>query len=190
MKHTLFCLALALASCSKTTTPATPSPRETAALAAANSAADALGRTLRERLMAAMAEGGVQRAAEVCAGEAGQLTRQVAARHGTAEAPALVGRASLRMRGGDAPPAWVRTWLEATGERPASEAVGLARVEEGRARVLRPIAVEAPCLLCHGDSLEPAVEALLRARYPNDRATGYRVGDLRGALYADLALPE
>ena len=144
-----------------------PTPEE-AALAVANAAADDLGRTLRTRLLAAMAEGGPARAAEVCANEAPSLTAEVAARHG-----ARVGRGSLRMRGSAAPPDWAQAWLEEQGERPAAGATGFARVEGGHARVLRPITVEGPCLACHGASPAPEVATLLAERYPGDRATGY-----------------
>lgn len=160
-------------------TEAAPTPDE-AALALANAAADELGRTLRTRLSAAMAEGGPARAAEVCSSEAGTLTAEIAARHG-----ATVGRGSLRMRGSTPPPAWVQAWLQAQGERPAAGVTGFARVEHGHARVLRPITVEGPCLTCHGASPAPEVAVLLAERYPGDRATGYAEGDLRGALYAE-----
>jgi hypothetical protein len=156
-----------------------PTPDE-AALAVASAAADELGRTLRARLMAAMAEGGPARAAEVCSTEAATLSAEIAARSG-----ASVGRGSLRMRGRTPPPAWVQAWLEAQGERPAAGVSGFARIEFGHARVLRPIAVEGPCLVCHGASPAPELAALLAARYPTDRATGYAEGDLRGALYAE-----
>lgn len=159
---------------------AVPTPDE-AALAVANAAADELGRTLRARLLAAMAEGGPRRAMEVCSTEAATLTAEIGARHG-----ATVGRASLRMRGHTPPPTWARAWLEAQGERAAAGVTGFARVEEGHARVLRPIAVEGPCLTCHGASPAPEVAALLAERYPDDRATGYAEGDLRGALYAEV----
>lgn len=160
-------------------TEAAPTGDE-AALALANAAADELGRTLRARLLGAMAEGGPTHAAEVCATEAQSLTAEIAARHGVA-----VGRGSLRMRGSTPPRAWVQAWLEAQGERPAAGVAGFARVEDGHARVLRPITVEGPCLTCHGASPAPEVAALLTARYPGDRATGYAEGDLRGALYAE-----
>ncbi len=38
------------------------------------------------------------------------------------------------------------------------------------------------CLLCHGDSLDPAIEHALQQRYPEDKATGYKLGDVRGAI--------
>lgn len=153
------------------------------ALATANAAADDLGRSLRARLLAAMGEGGPTQAVNVCTREASAIAAAVAERH-----HARVGRGSLRMRGATVAPDWVQAWLRAQGERPAAGVVGFARVEDGRARVLRPIAIEAPCLHCHGESVAPAVSALLAEHYPNDSATGYRLGDLRGALWAEVEL--
>ena len=42
------------------------------------------------------------------------------------------------------------------------------------------------CVTCHGESLAPDVQERLAERYPTDRATGYRVGDLRGVFWAEL----
>ncbi len=156
---------------------------EQEALAAANAAADELGRTLRARLLEAMANG-APAAAEVCANEAATRTAEVGARN-----HASVGRGSTRMRGATPPPPWVQAWLVAQREGSAEGVTGWQRVEEGRARVLRPIVIEAPCLTCHGETVSPEVQALLAARYPDDRATGYRLGDLRGALWAEVSLP-
>ncbi len=39
-----------------------------------------------------------------------------------------------------------------------------------------------PCTVCHGTQLAPAVQEALAARYPSDQATGYGVGELRGAF--------
>jgi hypothetical protein len=150
-------------------------------LAAANAAADELGGTLRARLLTAMAEGGPARAAEVCADEAPSIAASVAER-----THARVGRGSIRMRGASTTPDWVSAWLTEQGERPAEGVVGFARVEGGHARVLRPIAIEAPCLSCHGESIAPAVATILDARYPDDTARGYALGDLRGALWAEV----
>ncbi len=166
--------------------PSAPAPSEDPAvdpLAAANAAADELGRTLRTRLLAAIAEGGPARAAEVCANEAPTIAASIAER-----THARVGRGSLRMRGSSTPPEWVGAWLREQGERPAEGVVGFARIEDGHARVLRPIAIEAPCLTCHGESIAPEVAAILDARYPQDQARGYALGALRGALWAEVDL--
>lgn len=169
--------------------PAAPAvDHEQVALDAAEAAAKKLGGTLRERLTGAMTEGGPTQAIGMCADEAQGLTAGVAG-----ETKASVGRSSLRLRNpANAAPEWVAAWLAEQGERPAEGVTGFAKVIDGKARVLKPIAVEAPCVACHGpkESLEPAVATLLTERYPTDQATGYAVGDLRGALWAEVAVAQ
>lgn len=173
-------LSLALLSCRG----AAP-PRETdeALLARTDRAATALATALRGRLTAAMREGGPAAAMEVCAREAQALVATTRRERGV-----TVGRSSLRLRNpADAAPDWVAAWLRAQGERPAAGVNGVRAVSGDRARVLRPIAVEGPCLVCHGppEAIPEGVRAALSARYPEDRATGYAPGDLRGALWAE-----
>ena len=38
------------------------------------------------------------------------------------------------------------------------------------------------CLQCHGQSIAPDVREKLSGLYPEDKATGYREGDIRGAF--------
>ncbi|HSQ74977.1 MAG TPA: DUF3365 domain-containing protein, partial [Bacteroidota bacterium] len=47
-----------------------------------------------------------------------------------------------------------------------------------------PIITQSFCLTCHGarDALGGGVDSLLAVRYPEDLATGYAAGDLRGAI--------
>ncbi|MBL1213245.1 MAG: DUF3365 domain-containing protein [Ignavibacteriae bacterium] len=51
-------------------------------------------------------------------------------------------------------------------------------------KFMKPIMVEAPCLLCHGQQTEimPQAAEIIKNNYPYDKATGYKVGDLRGAI--------
>ena len=58
--------------------------------------------------------------------------------------------------------------------------------------VILPIAIEADCLTCHGDpaSFTPDLQEQLASRYPKDRAVGYHVGDLRGALWAEISVAD
>jgi hypothetical protein len=168
-----------------------PTAAQAAALQRAGAAAMELARSLRQRLVAAMAQGGAVGAVEVCAREARDIAAAVAARSGV-----RVGRASLRLRNpANAAPAWVGTWLAAQGEGPAARATSLSRIEAGPAgplaRVIKPIAVEGLCVTCHGprESIDPRVAEALRRSYPQDRAVGYRPGDLRGALWAEVDAP-
>ncbi|PID57922.1 MAG: hypothetical protein CR986_08365 [Ignavibacteriae bacterium] len=49
---------------------------------------------------------------------------------------------------------------------------------------IKPIVIEAPCLNCHGNEtqVDKKVAELLKNKYPADKAVGYKVGDLRGAI--------
>jgi hypothetical protein len=77
----------------------------------------------------------------------------------------------------------------AAGE--AADTLGRLAVVDGRQRLAAPILVGAPCLACHGDpaSQPEALRAALRASYPQDAATGYRAGELRGAVILSRPLP-
>lgn len=51
-------------------------------------------------------------------------------------------------------------------------------------RYAKAIAIQPLCLTCHGpaDTIPEGVKARLRTEYPLDQATGYREGELRGAI--------
>lgn len=164
-----------------------PVETDAQALSRANDAAMALGGTLKGRLQAELPKGPAA-AATVCAEEAQDIGAKVAK-----EKNAAVGRASLRTRNErNVAPDWVRVWLEANADASAGEASGFSRVDDvqGRrmARVLKPIPVEPSCVACHGarEHLAPEVASILADRYPSDEAVGYEVGDLRGALWAEV----
>ena len=60
-------------------------------------------------------------------------------------------------------------------------------VEEGDykyLRYLKPILMQAECLNCHGSETDitPEVKQLVAEKYPEDKAVGYKIGDLRGAV--------
>lgn len=58
-------------------------------------------------------------------------------------------------------------------------------------RYLKALRIQKPCLNCHGprEQIKPEVLALLKQVYPNDQATGYQEGDLRGAITVKIPLP-
>jgi len=51
-------------------------------------------------------------------------------------------------------------------------------------RYMKPIFIQGPCLTCHGgeNMISSEVKNLLKEKYPDDKATGYKPGDLRGAI--------
>ena len=48
----------------------------------------------------------------------------------------------------------------------------------------KPILIDAPCLNCHGSEsqISNEVTKVISEKYPNDKATGYKIGDLRGVI--------
>ncbi len=42
------------------------------------------------------------------------------------------------------------------------------------------------CLKCHGTNIDPKLKAEIAKRYPSDKATGYKMGDLRGAIVVTI----
>lgn len=137
---------------------------------------------LKGELEAGMAQGGPVNAIAVCNEKAPGIAAAHATRTGW-----TVGRTSLKLRNADnAPDAWERQVLEefearkAAGEKPDT----LVKAEEvdGHFRFMKAIPTGNVCLNCHGGDVKPEVEAKLKALYPKDQATGYRVNDLRGAF--------
>ena len=67
------------------------------------------------------------------------------------------------------------------GKKPAP----VQKVHEGKLRYMSPIMLgKGVCLMCHGPakSLPPELKAKLKEKYPDDKALGYKLGELRGAF--------
>ncbi|GAB4214926.1 MAG: DUF3365 domain-containing protein [Rhodoferax sp.] len=103
-------------------------------------------------------------------------------------------RVSLRNRNPKGvPDEWERAALEdfdrrqAAGESPTTlEKYAVVQGEGGvrEARYIKALPVKQLCLACHGgaDDIAPETGAKIRALYPQDKATGYHVDQIRGAI--------
>jgi len=49
---------------------------------------------------------------------------------------------------------------------------------------------EKPCSTCHGTDIDPALEGAIVEAYPQDIATGFEPGDLRGAFLIEHSLAD
>ncbi len=56
----------------------------------------------------------------------------------------------------------------------------------GTTRVYVPILVTNVCLKCHGQNINPKIKEVIKKHYPNDKAIGFKTGDLRGAMVAEV----
>jgi hypothetical protein len=53
---------------------------------------------------------------------------------------------------------------------------------------MKAIPTGAVCLACHGETIAPPIAAKINELYPQDQATGFREGDLRGAFVVTKTL--
>ena len=143
------------------------------------------GGELKQALQSAMQEGGVEQAIHVCHDKA----QEIAQRH--SQSGWHIGRTSHRVRNpANQPDEWERQQLQAfleqaqTGVAPTSLKVS-GRMEQAGKRTFRymqGIGTEGLCLACHGSTLAPQTRALIEQYYPQDQATGFAAGELRGAF--------
>jgi hypothetical protein len=159
------------------------------ALALGMDRADAAIRTLRERLSRTVVynlDNLGDGAAELM--EVWRTAMPEHAREAGEETEAKVGKTSSLLRDpANAPPAWARATVLSYGGKRADEVPALVFDLGDRVGVLRPAATGSGCLGCHGpiEALTPGVRAALAEHYPQDRATGFAEGDLRGFYWAE-----
>ena len=147
-------------------------------------AATLLATTLVRQLSAKLEGGGPEAAITFCSDEALPLTRTVNEELGDLE----VRRTSSRLRNpANAPDARDRealAWFESGAARGSLPPNRLQTTGDEAVRYYQPLIVNELCVQCHGpeEELAPSVRRLLQELYPDDRATGYRPGDLRGLI--------
>ena len=185
----LFAAMAVLASPLLTATESQGADADAAARARAEAAASALGSTLKQALQARMLSEGPLAAVDFCHQQAQPLTAKVAAEHGV-----RLGRIGVRNRNAqNAVGGWQQAALEAMATTydasltppPASAQRSADGTQLNYARAIR---TEGPCLLCHGTNVNENLLAAIRQRYPDDTATGFTEGELRGLLWVEVPL--
>jgi cytochrome c553 len=153
--------------------------RQQAQLELAEKARGTMGQRLMGRVMEAAETSGFDGAIEVCKTEAGPIAKTVAS-----EFDVAIGRTSLKLRNPDnTAPDWAGAHVDSELESRA-----LVQGPDGELGVLLPIHLAAPCLNCHGETAQLAdgvAESLARL-YPDDEATGFAKGDLRGWFWVEV----
>jgi len=154
--------------------------------AASRAAVKEFAASLQGELGAAIKAGGPVSAIEVCSTKAPAIAADISKKQGW-----KVARTSLKLRNPkNAPDAWEAKVLKefearkAKGENPAQMEYSEIIKDKKEFRYMKAIAIpaDAPCLTCHGDKIDAAVGAKLKTLYPQDQATGYKLGDIRGAF--------
>lgn len=97
------------------------------------------------------------------------------------------GRTSHKIRNeANAPQAWADVYLkefQGTFKGDVKKEFIIHKLENSKRVYLEPLYVQAQCLTCHGEKVAPEIRNKLAEIYPNDKATGFKLGEFRGFIW-------
>lgn len=139
--------------------------------------------TLSQNLMKALQEGGVRQAVPFCQENAAGLVKPIAEKQGLRIQRVSHKARNPANRANESELALIQTFTQAITEaRPFQPQI--VPQPDGSQIFYAPIVIPADaCLKCHGipgDTLSQADHDFIRTLYPEDAATGFKLGDLRG----------
>ena len=156
-------------------------------------AVKAFATSLQAELKNGLKEGGAINAITVCNTRADLIAMNVSEKQNL-----TIKRVSLKNRNPDnAPNEWQKQILENFENRklsgePVAELTyaDVAEIVTGKQfRFMKAIPTKAICITCHGENISADVKDRLDQLYPNDKARGFRPGDIRGAFVVTRDLP-
>jgi len=168
-------------------------PRVEPALREARQMADQLAEKIRGILFQELEKGSFPGAVRACSEVAQDVTRQFNTRPGH-----FVRRVSLKNRNPlNVPDGYEAKKLEEfdrlQAEKKLPKEIYEVQKEGGQdaLRYLKPLVALPLCITCHGpqEKIPDPVKAILKEKYPDDKATGYQAGDVRGAISVKINLP-
>ena len=180
-------LSIGCASAPKQEAPQVSAAEKRALVAEGKQVFMEFGNTLKGHLKGGLKRGGPDKALQVCNLIAPSVAADISKKYGVE-----VGRTSLKLRNPDnAPDAWEKSVLlkfeerKAAGEDVSKIAYSEVVSEGGKNyfRMMKAIpTAKKPCLACHGGKLKPAIAKRIDELYPDDKARGFKEGDIRGAF--------
>jgi hypothetical protein len=100
-----------------------------------------------------------------------------------------MGRSSHKLRNPDnTAPDWVSPIMQTYLDDASSREPRAIELDGGRWGYVEPIIVQPLCLTCHGSELAPDVAEGIAELYPEDKATGFEAGDLRGVFWLEFPM--
>lgn len=139
--------------------------------------------TLKPKLKKAIQTGGLEQAIELCSIEAPKIAANLSEKTGWS-----VKRVSLKPRNKNnaSPDSFEQKILEQFNKRQIKgeslSAISYSEVVDNKFRFMKAQGVEGICLNCHGKSIDQNVKKIINKHYPKDIATGYSLGQIRGAF--------
>jgi len=140
--------------------------------------------TLNATLMESMQTNGVEASIDLCNVKAYPITDSLAALHKTEIVRMAVRNRNPENKADQQAESLIRHYslLQESG-RDLSKSDTLVMTSEGSVRYFKPILLQPQCVTCHGakdTDIQDAVYARILAQYPDDKAIGFKAGDVRG----------
>lgn len=142
--------------------------------------------SLKGSLVAAMKSGGPVEAINVCNQVAPTIAATLSEKYGFD-----IARSSLKVRNAsNSPDSWEKGVLnqfetrKQQGEAVKTLTFSEVTTAEGdqQMRMMKAIPTGEVCLKCHGRNIAEPIKTSLAELYPDDQATGFALGDIRGAF--------
>lgn len=154
----------------------------------ARSIAMQLQQRLGQELKAGIQAGGPRAGIQVCKERAPEIAAELSQQHGIE-----VGRTALRVRNPNNAPASIHRdvledFIDRLADDPNQVPETWVTTDSGERHYLRAIVMQPQCVLCHGKMIGKPVQQALDEFYPDDQATGFAIGDLRGAFLLKFPL--
>lgn len=142
--------------------------------------ADAILGRLKTALVSSLKSEGIEPTLKMCSLQALELTTKDLPYAMKARRIALKVRNSL-----NSPDAYEREILDRLTRKPGD----ILEVNHGKTHFFRSLPTQSLCLSCHGQNIAEPVKRKLEEFYPQDEATGFVEGELRGALHLFMENP-
>lgn len=181
MKQKIVLIVFLLTACLQHTAHAQTEKAKQYQEQAAILAKDFIG-TLKPFLKEAITEKGPMHAIAVCSVEAPKIAQSLGELSGWE-----IKRVSLKARNPNAKPdEWEAKQLalfdKLQQQGAKTQSLNAWSLEKNRFRYMQAQTTQGLCLTCHGKNVATDIKKALASYYPNDKATGYTLGEVRGAI--------
>ena len=145
---------------------------------------------LKSALISAIRDGGPQKAIAVCHDKAPRIADSVGTEYGLE-----IGRTARKTRNkSNAPNKWERAVIQsfehANSSKKDTEKLEASKLEGENYRYMKAIKMKGVCATCHGKQVNPGLKDRIEQYYPHDSATGFEIGDIRGAFTVTVPLDD
>jgi hypothetical protein len=141
------------------------------------------GNALKPALKKAIKTKGLEYAVEFCAVKAPEITKKINQQN----KEWTIKRVSLKNRNPSAKPDnWERKVLKMFDKRQSNgesaKKMAYSEMVNGEFRFMKAQGVQGVCLSCHSKNIAKNIKSAIDKHYPNDKAIGYSLGQIRGAF--------